>query len=142
MKTKHGAWTVDIPTHDNEVVRFGGLCLDKITGTFANYPLRGQVEDDIKAEYKAGGGNPDDLPKLPSHIGGSVDFMIGIKYLRYHPKEIFQTLSGLTIYESPFENAHGGRGVIGGPHWVFTRIEEKFYQGNNHMQSIKRTVNA
>ena len=36
---------------------------------------------------------------------------------------IFQLQSGLTISESTFENAEGGRGVIGGPHKVSTTLE-------------------
>ena len=52
--------------------------------------------------------------------------MIGIKYLRHHPKLIYQLSSGLSIYESMFKNPDGTRGVIGGPHEVFTKIEEQF----------------
>ena len=52
--------------------------------------------------------------------------MIGIKYLRHHPKLIYQLPSGLSIYESMFKNSDGTRGVIGGPHELFTKIEEQF----------------
>ena len=48
--------------------------------------------------------------------------MIGIKYLKYHPKVIFQIPSGLTIYESVFENAVGGRRVIREPQKAFKNI--------------------
>ena len=53
--------------------------------------------------------------------------MVGVKYLRYHPKLIFQLPSGLGIYESPFNNTDGGQGVIGGPHLIFSRINQKFF---------------
>ena len=36
---------------------------------------------------------------------------------------MFQLPSGLAIYKSWFKNADGTRGVIGGPHRVFTEIE-------------------
>ena len=36
-------------------------------------------------------------------MGGETDFMIGIKYLKYFPKEAFKLPSGLTIYESFFQ---------------------------------------
>ena len=52
--------------------------------------------------------------------------MIEVKYLRHHPKLIYQLSSGLSIYESMFKNSDGTRGVIGGPHEVFTKIEEQF----------------
>jgi len=53
-------------------------------------------------------------------------FQVGIKYLRYHLKPIFQPPSGLTIYESIFKNPDGSRGVIGGTHHVFTTIQKQF----------------
>ena len=33
-----------------------------------------------------------------------------------------------------FKNADGGKGVIGGPHEVFTAIEKWFYLDSNHQQ--------
>jgi len=52
--------------------------------------------------------------------------MIGIKYLRYHPRMVFQLPSGLAIYESKFNNTSGGRGVVGGPHHIFTNIHQHY----------------
>ena len=63
------------------------------------------------------------LPTVPTSVGGDVDLMIGIKYLRYHPEQIFKLPSGLTIYKSIFKNIDGSRGVIGGPHKIFSAIE-------------------
>jgi len=76
--------------------------------------------------FQSSGGDPSTLPKLLSSVGDNVDFMIGIKYLRHHPKIIFQLTSGLTIYESIFQNPDGNRGIIGGPHEIFTMIEQQF----------------
>ena len=45
---------------------------------------------------------------------------------RYHPEKIFQLPSGLSIYKSWFKNSDSSRGVIGGPHEVFTRIESTY----------------
>ena len=53
--------------------------------------------------------------------------MIGIKYLRYNPKLIFQLPSSLTIYECMFRNADGSNGVIGGPHRIFTEMDRSFH---------------
>ena len=77
------------------------------------------------------GGIANDLPHLPKCAGGDVDFMIGSKYLRYHPEPIFTLPSGLTIYKSPFVNADGSRGVIGGPHSIITQIDKA--QNNQKM---------
>ena len=130
-ESPHGVYSIDLPTHDGDNVRFTGVCLDDITGVLPTYPLRGQIEQDIVKEYQKLGHNPSDLPKLPAAIGGAVDFMIGIKYARYYPKQIFQLPCGLTISESIFQNADGGgRGVLSGPHPVFTMIARHFY--NQH----------
>ena len=121
----NGIYTVKLPLHNGNEVSLTGACLPKITETFPTYPLR-DVEGDIDAAYKASGGTST-LPKLPSSIGGDVHIMIGIKYLRYHPSLKFQTPSGLTIYESKFNNAAGGRGVVGGPHKVFTSVHQNSF---------------
>ena len=102
-----------------------GVAINKITSTFPVYPTNGQVRNDIHDEYKRAGGYSSDLP-IPESVGGDVDFMVGIKYLRHHPKPIFQLPSGLTIYRSIFKNPDRSRGVIGGPHHIFTTIEKKW----------------
>ena len=51
--------------------------------------------------------------------------MIGIKYLKYYPKFVFQLLCGLVIYRSEFYNRDGSRGVVGGPHYCFTELEKQ-----------------
>ena len=86
--------------------------------------MTGKVQDDIQENYKQTGGDVSKLPQLPPSVGGNVDFMIGVKYLRYFPELVFQLPSGLSIYRSNFQNSDGSRGVIGGPHKVFTNIEE------------------
>ena len=59
--------------------------------------------------------------------GGKIDFIIGMKYFRYHPQKIFQMPSGLTIYESVFKNPDGSQGVVGGSHKVFSEIKRSFH---------------
>jgi len=100
--------------------------MDQITSTFPLYPLQGKVENDTQASYtRQTNGNPMKLPRLPSHVGGDVDFMVGIKYMRYIPEQIFQLPFGLTIYQFRFFNADGySDGVIGGPHEIFHQIDE------------------
>ena len=106
-----GIYSVNLPLHNRRNALLSGVCLAKITDDFSQYPLRGRVEN----AYLESGGNIEDLPKLPEMIGGKVDFIIGIKYLRYHSQKIFQMLSGLTIYKSVLKNPDGSRGVVGGP---------------------------
>lgn len=117
-----GTYKVTLPLHNGNEVTLSGVCLQQITSNFPVYPLD-TVEKDIQRCYSSSGGL-NKLPKLPASIGGEVHMMIGIKYLRYHPKMIFQLPLGLAIYESKFDNSSGGRGVVGGPHHVFTDIHQ------------------
>jgi len=76
-----------------------GTCLPKITTLFPEYPLA----EAQKELYKNARHHVKRLLKLPEVVGGRVDLMIGIKYLRYCPKSVLQLSSGLTIYKSVFE---------------------------------------
>ena len=96
---------------------------------FPKYPLKSQVEADVRSGYILNGKDPQYLPKLPAFVGGHTDFMIGVKYLRYYLEKVFQLSSVLTIYKSWFKNADGTRGVIGSAHRVFTDVEAS-HQGN------------
>ena len=61
---------------------------------------------------------------MPTFIGGEVHLMIGIKYLRYHPKMLFQLVSGLAIYSSSFTSSSAGRRIIGGIHPNFSKVHQ------------------
>ena len=115
-----------LPLRNGSEATLSGVCLDQTTVKFSQYPLKGIIED-IAAGYKRQGNNPRDLPQLPQFVGGDKDFMLGIKYLRYYPENVFQLPYGLTIYRSWFKNADGTRGVVGGPHKVFTEIESRYH---------------
>ena len=96
---------------------------------------------DITKAYKDAGGDTRTLPKITKSVGGEIDFMIGIKYLRYYAKMIFQLPSGLTIYESVFQNADGGRGVMGGPHKIFNNIRNYYAEDNIHITYFSNQYN-
>ena len=113
VKSNHGIFQVKLSLFNGSEGTFSGVCLDQITVKFHQYPLKGN--------------NPRDLPQLPQFVGGDTDFMLGIKYLGYNPEKVFQLPSGVTIYRSWFKNADGTRGVVGGPHKVFTEIESRYH---------------
>ena len=48
---------------------------------FPKYPLKGQVEADVRSGFILNGKDPNYLPKLPSFFGDDTDFMIELKYL-------------------------------------------------------------
>ena len=138
----HGIYKVKIPMFNGKEANISGICLDKITQEFPKYELQ-EVGKDIQKEYETGRFNSKNkLPKLPRSVGGYTDFMIGIKYLKYYPKEIFHLPSGLTIYESVFSNADGSRGVIGGPHRIFAEIEKQFRGPHLNMTAYLNNVVA
>ena len=122
--SQHGHYKVSLETWDGEVVGMRGVCLDRVTHEFPQYPLK-QIEKDIGDAYRSSGKDPSELPRLPAYVGGETDLMIGSKYLKYHPVFKFQMPSGLRIYESSFASSDGSRGVIGGPHSVVTEIERR-----------------
>ena len=133
MESQHGIYKIRLPLVNGKNAVLAGVCLDQITNTFPSYPIKGEIEDDIKKAYAVSGGTQQNLPKLPEFIGGDVDFMIGTKYTRYHPEPIFSLPSGLTIYKSPFLSTDGIQGVIGGPHNIITSID-RIHNGNKTCQ--------
>ena len=73
--------------------------------------------------------------------------MIGKHYLKYFPREIFRTLSGLTLYDSMFRSDDGSTGVVSGPHFTFTEVnrtahfamgKKYFYTQNTMFDKIHR----
>ena len=123
-KSSHGIYTVSLPLSNGQNAVMTGACLDKITHPFPMYPLQGEIENEIKTSYQQHGGDIKNLPRLPKFVGGETDLMIGIKYLRYHPVAVYQMPSGLTIYKSPFTSIDGTTGIVGGPHEVFSKIDQ------------------
>ena len=111
------------------MVTLSRLFICQITSDFPIYPLK-DVENDIQQHCTSSGGT-NSLPKLPSVVGGEIHLMIGVKYLRYHPKPVHQLPSGLTLFQSSFCNPNGERGVVGGPHKVFNDVHKNFFNSSN-----------
>ena len=118
----HGIYRVSIPTHDGNDCNISGLCLDTVTAEFPKYDIP-MVERGIHSAYLTTRQNPKNLPKLPSHVGGRTDFMIGIKYLKYFPKAVYQQPSRYTSRSSQIQT---DLEVIGGPHRTITEIDRQF----------------
>ena len=127
VESPYGSYKVQLPLAEGGEATLSGTCLEQVTEEFPMYPLQGAVEEDVRTAYKISGGDVNDLPRVPKFVGGEVDFLFGMKYNRHNPREVFRTISGLSIYESKFKNPDGSRGLIGGNHEVFTAIEQQFY---------------
>ena len=129
MMESLGAYNVTLPEYNGQMVTLSRLCIRQITSDFPIYPLKDD-ENDIQRHNTSSGGT-NSLPKLPSAVGGEIHLMIGVKYLRYHPKPVHQLPSGLTLFQSSFCNPNGERGVVGGPHKVFIDVHKNFFNTSN-----------
>lgn len=76
------------------------------------------MQDDVVKSYKNHEIDTKVFLKLPQCLGGHLDLMLGIKYLRHYPDKVFQLQTGLTIYRSWFKNAGGTRHFIGEPYKI------------------------
>ena len=101
---EYGKYQVTLPLYNGKNANLSSICLD------------------IKNVYFKSGGNVDSLPRLPSHVGWDTDLMIGVQYLKYYPQKIFELPNGLSSYKSQFVNSDGSRGVVAGPHLIFSEI--------------------
>ena len=118
--SEHGLYTIRLPKFNDKDAVLTGVCLNKITSSFPEFILDGDVQNDIREEYVRDGGDASDLPNLPHSVGGvDVDFMFGAKFMRHFPVAKFRMASGLTIYESLFTSPDGSRGTVCGPHKQF-----------------------
>ena len=63
--------------------------------------------------------------------------MIGQKYRRYYPVEVFRLPSGLSVLESKFVGPNGTRGVIGGPSKVVTRLVQQLSAGQQDSNYVQ-----
>ena len=127
VETPYGAYDVSLPLSNGESAIISGLVIDRITEDFPTYILDGVVEKDIRDAYSSSGKDASTLPRLPHSVGGKVDIMMGVQFLRYYPTEVCRTWSGLTMYSSPFKSTDGSRGVVAGPHPSFRSTNDSFY---------------
>ena len=122
-----GIFGVDLPLADGGYASLQGGCMEVITERFPQYPMKGEIEEDIRKAYAVAAENDvKKLPQLPESIGGDTDFMMGSRYRKFFPMEIFRLPSGLSICKSMFKNPDGTRGVICGPHPLITRIDRQY----------------
>ena len=86
---ENGIYNVSLPLGSGGEALMQDLCLNKVTGVFPTFSLK-KAEKDIKNHYKKSGGDVGKLPRLPSKVGGEVDIMIGVKYLKYFPEKVYK----------------------------------------------------
>ena len=135
----HGIYEISLPMHDGKNAVMRGLCVDVVTAEFPKYELQGDIERDIAEEFKLSSDHVSKiLPKLPKEVGGKTAIMIGAKYLRYSPKVVFETRTGLRILESVFSSPDGSRGTIGGPHPKITAVDREWSRSHVNFKTFQR----
>ena len=126
--TDYGLWSICLPNISGENVVITGVCMEKVTSEFPEYHLA-DVEGEIRQKC-------DTIPKLSNVVGGETDILLGSKYLRFHPREVWRCEeSGLTVSDSVFSSVDGSTGVINGPHPKFTEVEDHHWQTRNQEQT-------
>ena len=129
--SSYGIYSVCLPLKGGENAVFSGVCMEKVTMEFPTYDLTG-VKDDIHRQCKIEGGNPllKSLPKLPKEVGGETDILIGAKYFYTHPREVWRSKTGLSVFDSCFVSGDGTSGIVYGPHKIFSDTENEFRKSN------------
>ena len=120
--SQHGVYQVTLPLSNESEAKLSGACLDQITLTFPQYPLK-IVMKDMQKQFESSGGNSNSVPSVIRFVGGYTDFMIGAKYHRYYPEQIFQLQTGITVYKSKFLNVNCSDEVFGGPHKLVSQMQ-------------------
>ena len=113
-------WVTCVKRVDNKIQLVQGLTVSKVTADFPLINLFSAVH-----EVKSNDPTNEVLQscKLPPMAGGTVDMLLGSKYLSVFPKPIHSLPCGLTIYRSQLAS-HDGQfdSCIGGPHSSFSAL--------------------
>ena len=113
-------WLTCVKRSDGKIQLVQGLTVSKVTSDFPMMDLSAAV-----AEIKADDSSNLLLQScsLPPMAGGTVDMLLGSKYLSVFPKQVHSLPCGLTIYKSQLAS-HDGKydSCIGGPHSSFTAL--------------------
>ena len=124
--------------HDKESkATITGLNIPTLTCPFPVWKLNdvfAELEQAYLEEYPHG----EPLPSVPDQIGGRpVDIMLGIRYIVYFPKLIFNLPHGLGVYKSVFKGPGGHQGVLGGPHqaWLEAVEASNFMGASTYLSS-------
>ena len=112
--TPYGMWSICLPLKDGRNIVITGVCMEQVTMEFPSYELK-DVESGLIDKCRSLGGDylVQQVPKLSSFVGGETDILLGSKYLKVHPREIWRCEdSGLSVSDSFFCSVDGTTGVM------------------------------
>ena len=111
-------------TETEQIASMTGLRMPTVTTRFPVWDISAAWGDIVK-ELDQTFPNHEPLPLPPQHVGGDpVDLMVGIRYIKYHPKLLYMLPSGLGVYKSRFAAPRGETCILGGPHPSWERCRE------------------
>ena len=119
--TQYGMYSVCLgPTEEGHYYEITAQGIYRMTAEFPRYDLT-----DVNKETRRSGLLPKGNALLPKCIGGQrAKLLIGIKSTGLDPVQIFQLPSGLAIFKSPIADKYGSRYCYGGPHAVFSSVNQ------------------
>ena len=137
IDTQYGTYKLAIgPNADGKFHEIKCQGMSPVASEFNTYPL-----DEINAEVRTHSKLVGKTEHLPLTIGGpTVHLLIGLKDPAMHPTLIEKLPNGLGIYRSPFKDKFGSRICYGGPHSVFSKINEKAPTASNHAVMLVQTL--
>ena len=106
-------WASVLPLRDGSYQVIRGLTVEKVTSDMPKLKLQPVLKAIQRKHQKE-----KILQKIqiPETLGGEVDLILGIQFVKIHPKAIFSLDNGLTVYRSQFSPANPDEiGCIGGP---------------------------
>ena len=135
-----GEWGALIPLADNSFQAVRELSMEKVVGQMPDYKLR-----PVLAEMKKGAVDNKLLQsmKIPAKLGGEIEVLLSIRYLRIMLKPVHQLPCGLTVYQyvlKPFKDRE--KAVIGGTLQAFNSITKHFDKRDviKHMVSLCSSI--
>ena len=135
----HGEYRFKLPLASGREALMVGPCMDQITHVFPTFPLSSILEE-VAVEARKEGVDTNKWPATHPFCGGETDIMLGIRYKRYHPKEVYSLPSGLGVFESKFAGPDGSRGLLGGPSKVVSLLTQQLreqHKGNSAQYNLQ-----
>ena len=127
--TQFGMYSVALgPTEEGKYHELKCQGIPAITREFPLYQMK-PINEMVKESGKLNPGTP-----LPKFIGGSrAELLVGIKDAFFDPVTLFVLPSGLGVYKSQLKDAYNSRICYGGPHRLFSEINQKSGSNFNHI---------
>ena len=112
----------DLKLENGNQASIVALKMNCVTSNFPKWDIQEAWQDVVK--YHSDLNFDYSLPKAPLTVGGaSVDILVGIKYWKFFPKELFTLPCGLGVFKSKLKCSNGSQALLGGCHKSWRNAE-------------------